>query len=162
MILICFDGSSPAIHAIEVARSITGERPALVLHVWDTPANLVGPDPFGATGSFSGSQLVELEAVSLERAKRTTDYGVELARNAGFAAEGRLERSGASVWRAVLDVAEELDAELIVLGSRGHSLVESALLGSVSNALVHHARRPVLVVPPAPAPEAPRVAQESA
>ena len=44
-------------------------------------------------------------------------------------------------------MADELDAELIVVGARGHSTVESLMLGSVSNAVVHHARRPTLVIP---------------
>lgn len=37
-------------------------------------------------------------------------------------------------------------ADVIAVGSRGRSAVSSALLGSVSNALVHNADRPVLVV----------------
>jgi nucleotide-binding universal stress UspA family protein len=41
---------------------------------------------------------------------------------------------------------------VIVVGARGLSTVASALLGSVSNAVVHHCKRPVLVVPPADAP----------
>ena len=40
------------------------------------------------------------------------------------------------------------DAGLIVLGARGLSTFESMLLGSVSHAVVQHAHRPVLVVPP--------------
>jgi hypothetical protein len=44
-------------------------------------------------------------------------------------------------------VAGELDAGAIVLGARGLGRVESTLLGSVSSAVVHNARRPTLVVP---------------
>ena len=49
------------------------------------------------------------------------------------------------------DVADELTAEMIVCGTHGRSALQSDLLGSVSNALVHHAPRPVLVVPNPPA-----------
>jgi len=54
----------------------------------------------------------------------------------GLAAEGLAE------------VADEEDAELIVVGSRGRGVFRSAFLGSVSNALVGVARCPVLIVPP--------------
>ena len=43
-------------------------------------------------------------------------------------------------------LADEHEADLLVVGSRGESLVEEVLLGSVANEVIHHARRPVLVV----------------
>ena len=53
-----------------------------------------------------------------------------------------------TVWRAILDAAEEEDAGVLVLGSRGRSGVRSALLGSVSYGVAHHSTRPLLIVPP--------------
>jgi nucleotide-binding universal stress UspA family protein len=46
------------------------------------------------------------------------------------------------------EIADEVDAELIVVGSRGRGAFKAAFLGSVSNALVGIARCPVLIVPP--------------
>jgi nucleotide-binding universal stress UspA family protein len=46
------------------------------------------------------------------------------------------------------EIADEVDAELIVVGSRGRGAFKSAFLGSVSNSLVGVARCPVLIVPP--------------
>ena len=46
---------------------------------------------------------------------------------------------------AILDAAE--GADLIVLGTRGLGTVASAVLGSVTHHVVHHATRPVVVVP---------------
>jgi nucleotide-binding universal stress UspA family protein len=48
----------------------------------------------------------------------------------------------------VVQVAEEIGAGLIVLGSRGRGGVRRALMGSVSNAVVQHAHCPVMVVRP--------------
>ncbi len=39
---------------------------------------------------------------------------------------------------ALLEVAEELDARVIVAGSRGRSTIAAAVLGSVSTGLLHH------------------------
>jgi nucleotide-binding universal stress UspA family protein len=47
----------------------------------------------------------------------------------------------------VEQAADERDAQLIVLGSRGRSSVGSALLGDVARDVLQRARRPVLVVP---------------
>ena len=49
---------------------------------------------------------------------------------------------------AIKDVADEVDAEMIVVGTRGHSPVAGLLLGSVTERLLHIAKRPVVGVPP--------------
>jgi nucleotide-binding universal stress UspA family protein len=46
----------------------------------------------------------------------------------------------------ILDLAEEIGAGLIVIGSRGLGPVKRVVLGSVSEGIVHHATRPVLVL----------------
>jgi len=94
-----------------------------------------------------GVRAVRLEQFASERADAIARQGCEHARGLGIPVEARVERSDSSVWRTILDVADELDAELIALGTRGVTAVQSALLGSVSNAVVHHSGRPVLVVP---------------
>jgi nucleotide-binding universal stress UspA family protein len=147
VILLSYDGSESAKHAVVTAHELLGNAPATVLHVWDPPISYLPADPFTGMATWNPGQLAELELVILERSNSILEEGVTLARRTGFAAEGRLERTTGAPWRAIVDVAEELDAQLIVVGARGLSTVESVLLGSVSNAVVHHAKRPVLVVP---------------
>jgi nucleotide-binding universal stress UspA family protein len=145
MILLCYDGSPSSDHAIAVVKATFGSRPVTLLHVWNPP--FPAADSFGIDAAPGGVSLADLDQFALERAQTIAKQGYELAHQPDSAMEVRVERSGPSLWRTVLDVADELDAALIVVGTRGATAVQSALLGSVSNAIVHHSVRPVLVVP---------------
>jgi nucleotide-binding universal stress UspA family protein len=73
---------------------------------------------------------------------------VEELRRAGF--DARLEvRSGHhEVAKLIEKAAEEVDADLVVVGTHGHGGVAATLMGSVARSLCHVSSRPVLVVPP--------------
>jgi nucleotide-binding universal stress UspA family protein len=88
----------------------------------------------------------ELDEIATELSEATTSEGVRLAAEAGFDAHAVSACNAGSLWRSLLDVADEHDAEALVLGTRGLTGLSRAL-GSVSNGVVHHSRRPVLVVP---------------
>jgi nucleotide-binding universal stress UspA family protein len=50
--------------------------------------------------------------------------------------------------KSIADVAEEEGADLIVIGTRGHTGLPRIALGSVTQRLLHLAHRPVLAIPP--------------
>lgn len=50
--------------------------------------------------------------------------------------------------QAILSTAESIDADLIVMGTHGHTGWRRALLGSIAEKVVHHTDRPVLCIPP--------------
>jgi len=54
--------------------------------------------------------------------------------------------AASTTWRGIVDVADELDVSVIVIGSRGLSGLRER--GSVSHDVAMNARRPVLIVPP--------------
>jgi nucleotide-binding universal stress UspA family protein len=144
-LLLCYDGSDPAKHAISSAAELCTTRPALVLHLWESWAT-EAPALAGASAAVHG-MCTELDEIADEQSADCMRDGVELARQADFQAEGLSERATGPMWQAVLDAADEHDCSGIVAGSRGLTGI-SAALGSVSNGIVHHSRLPVLVVPP--------------
>jgi nucleotide-binding universal stress UspA family protein len=89
-----------------------------------------------------------LDRGAQQRAASLAEEGAERLRSLGMEASPVAVSSAWNTWTTILDVAEEHDAALVAVGSRGLSGVKSALLGSVSNAVLHHCSRPVLVVHP--------------
>jgi nucleotide-binding universal stress UspA family protein len=147
-VLLCFDGSDGAAAAIKAAGELLTTRTAVVLTVWEPVAVWEPYDPgaiLGAGAAMLGSRALGLDEIARKLAQDKLDRGAQLARAAGFEARGQI--SGGKIWHAICDVAAELDASVIVLGARGLSRVQSALLGSVSTAVAVHAKRPVLVIP---------------
>ena len=146
--LLCFDGSDDAATAIAQAAELLAQRRAVVLTVWEPVAMWEPYDPatiFSDPVSKLLSRTLGIDEIAAELAEEKVKQGVVLASSAGFAAQGRVTHG--KTWRAICDVAGEIDAATIVLGARGLSQVGSLLLGSVSSAVLVHAKRPVLVVP---------------
>ena len=54
--------------------------------------------------------------------------------------------------QAILETADSIDADLIVMGTHGRTGWRRAFLGSVAEKVVHHTDRPVLCIPPASTP----------
>jgi len=135
-LLLCYDGSEGAEHAIAAAGELLRGRQAVVLNCWES---------WVAHAPVQG-MTAELDEIPQGLSEQTVADGARLAADAGFAPEPLSARAAGAPWRAVLDAADEADAALIVLGSRGLTGLSRAL-GSVSNRLVHHSQRPVLIVP---------------
>lgn len=79
--------------------------------------------------------------------KEAIDKQAAGLRDAGVDAEVRTETvvlGGPA--RTIADVADEVGADLIVVGTRGHSALAGVLLGSVTQKLLHLASCPVLCV----------------
>jgi nucleotide-binding universal stress UspA family protein len=150
-VLLCFDGSANAARAIEVAGSLLAPAIAIVLTVWEPVRSWEPYDP-GALLSQAvtrmGADSLGLDQIAGDLAREKADRGLGLAQGAGFDAAAAVEHG--KPWRAICDAADEAGASVVVLGARGLSRVQSALLGSVSAAVVVHASRPVLVIPPPP------------
>jgi nucleotide-binding universal stress UspA family protein len=144
-VLFCYDGSEGSRSALRVAAElVTRPADAVVLVVW-MPAvvSLVRAGSF-LTAIPDEGEIDEQEAAF---AKRIAEEGAAGAREHGYNASARVARADASVVGTIGEIAQEIDAGLIVCGQRGRGAVRSALLGSVSHGLSVHAQRPVLIAP---------------
>ena len=150
-ILIAYDGSDNAKHAIAVAGEALAARPALVVTVWESVLELAYRHPMPGDLGVTQEVVEEMDRGARKAATEAAEEGVELARSAGLDAEPLVYRGDGSTHEAIVELAHERVAHTVVAGARGRSGVKSMLLGSVSYGVVHHCRRPVLTVPPADA-----------
>lgn len=140
-VLLAYDGSAEAEEAaraaVEVA-SATGSELHLV-YALQTAAHMPYPHPLAAERSET---LVER---SRHEARAFVDGVAERMRSEGAEiADAHLVFGKAD--DEIVRLSEELDAGLIVMGSRGLGGMRRALMGSVSDSVVRHAHCPVMVV----------------
>jgi nucleotide-binding universal stress UspA family protein len=100
-----------------------------------------GAAPPGAVGEEYTSHLDALVAMGNEAFSRAAAK----AREAGVETDVRLVKAKPA--EALVEVADDVDATLIVVGTYGEPPLRSALLGSTPHKLLHLSTRPVLVVP---------------
>lgn len=131
-ILLATDGSSDAERAAQAAIDLANESGAELhlVYVGEAPPY---PEP------------KHYEAMARER---LDDLVAGVRGAGGTVAEGhlRIEPRAGKEDEHITGLAEELGADLIVVGSRGLSGVKRALMGSVSESVVRHAHCPVLVM----------------
>jgi nucleotide-binding universal stress UspA family protein len=134
-IVIDVDGSAESAEAVHwVAENV------------DPPTEIVAVAALEPVGEFflglPPSDLVDWRD-DVSQALRST-WCAPLTR-AGLRVRYRLEDM--TPWRALMHVAREEEADLIVVGRAHHGLLHGLMGGDDADHLVHHARRPILVVP---------------
>ena len=123
-VLLCFDGSDDAAEAIAMAGEMLGMRDAVVVSVWEPAATWQPYDPvtiITAPVSRLASDALGVDEIARNLAAERVTVGADLARRAGFDARECVAEGKA--WRVICELADELDARLIVLGARGLSRV---------------------------------------
>ncbi|SEC97694.1 Nucleotide-binding universal stress protein, UspA family [Nocardioides exalbidus] len=95
-------------------------------------------------GGMGDEARVHREAL-MEMGRTATARALSLAQDAGIETTVRLV--DAKPADALVQVGDELDATVIVVGTAGDSPFRGALLGSTPHKLLHLANRPVLCVP---------------
>lgn len=148
MILVCYDGSADARAAIDGAGELLPGNEATVLVLWETVLETMSRDGLGmGLGMIGGSSDDQADAAVKQAAVDTAAEGAQRGTDAGLLTTPRIERRHGDAATEILRVAADVDADLVVLGTRGRNGIKSLMLGSVSHAVVHHADRAVLVIP---------------
>lgn len=137
-ILVPVDGSENSIKAVEKAMEIGSLKKSHITIL--TVVNSQRDNPY----------ILEQD-YSTDTSKRNTENGKRVLKSALEMCESydgevdTLLRNG-DIAEVVIDTAEELDIDLIVMGRRGMSISARSLLGSVSNKVLNYSNRSVLVV----------------
>ena len=137
-ILIATDGSESAHEALEFGLDLAAEQGAraFVVHV----APVVDVMPYANFGYVGPSVPHEFDEHDRECLQEAAELGAEK----GVDIETALLKGRPA--DEIVTYADTIDADLIVVGSRGHGAIASALIGSVSRGVLHESRRPVLIV----------------
>lgn len=157
-VLVGFDGSPDAAEAVRVGGALFPGARAQIAHVWMPTAHPPSKVLRQAGGVDELSRL--LEEQGREHADRILREGVQLAASMGWRAEAVSRRGYAGEGFELARVAEELTPDVLIVGARGLSGLR-ALLGSVSDTVVHYSPVPVLVVPAAASGEADEVPDDA-
>jgi nucleotide-binding universal stress UspA family protein len=137
-ILLATDGSEDselaATTAVGLARS-TGSELHVAYVLVLPPASTHDPYSFDT----------EVRERAEERAQARLDEQLKKVENMGGTVAGSYLRAGGAA-EEIVELAEEIGAGLVVLGSRGLGKIRRLLMGSVSHSVIRHAHCPVMVV----------------
>lgn len=123
-----------------VALGIAGEAPRSLLHVFDTPA-------LQLTMSDMGLSDDKVNYIEAERARAGRGLSDLVAGSPIGSAKRILRRQKVSAARDILDTAEEIAADLVVVGAHGRSGVAQLFMGGTAEEVLRRAVCDVLAVP---------------
>jgi nucleotide-binding universal stress UspA family protein len=147
-VLFCFDGSEGSREALRAAADLLVPSAAVVLTVWETVVRRLVAS--GLNTGLGGTYIpdeADLDAREEATARDAAEQGVQAGSARGWSATARVELAEVAVSRTIVDVADEVDAALIVCGARGLNTIKRTILGSVSEAVLHGSHRPTLIWP---------------
>ena len=139
-LLVATDFSPQTKKVLDVAR-----RLALALDASLYVLHVAMPEPQFKTYTAGERQDREETAAEYREEHRLLHEATDSMRDAGIDATALMVKGPPA--KAIIEEADRLDADLIVVGSHGFGAVFKMLLGSVSSAVLKKARRPVLIVP---------------
>lgn len=131
-ILVCFDDSEGSKQALNRALTLIDEQGELFI--------------LAVVPSSSDKVFVEpgMHKKMKKKAEGLVDDTIKNIESHKFIIKGMVDEGDAA--SIIIDAANKLDVDLIVLGSRGTSEIGRYLIGSVANKVVQYAHKPVMLV----------------
>jgi nucleotide-binding universal stress UspA family protein len=138
-ILAAIDGSDCATRALRFAAKQAGEMPATQLHVLAVQAPVY---VYGEVDVYAGE--ARMRELAAQQTRAALDAAASVLRDAGISFS--LEQVEGEPASTIARRSGELGCEWIVIGTRGRGRLETAIMGSVAQQVVHLATVPVTLV----------------
>ena len=132
-VIVPLDGSLLAEAALDKALALMSGREATLILVRVVESIAL---PSGEADEPDDASIQEAEKYLASVAERTATAHLKVAKAIWYGAPGR----------AIIEAADLMDADLIVMSTHGRSGVSRWMMGSVAEAVLHGTNRPILLV----------------
>ena len=139
-ILIATDGSPTALESVRLVRDLIDYSSVESI----TVLSIIEPQQSLAFTAVSQSLWAELDSAARALAESAVGAAFAELDDSAPKVDTRIEHGRAAT--CIVEIAQETEADLIVMGSRGWGEARALLLGSVSEEVLHAAPCPVLIV----------------
>jgi len=140
-ILVAVDGSNPSFnasnYAIDLPKRYDAELNVLII---------VSPVPYSQFEYANIGRMKEIETIEKEKAQQKLDKVKQKATEKKVSVKTDVLIKYTSVVKEIVEYAEKMKIDMIVIGSRGVTGFKKLLLGSVASGVVTYLHCPVLVV----------------
>lgn len=141
-ILVAVDGSNPSLNASTYAIEMAKRNDAELIVL-----NIVSPTPYSQFEYDNIGRMEEIERIDKENAQQQiVDKVKQKATEKKVNVKTDVLIKYTSVVKEIVEYAEEMNVDMIVIGSKGMTGFKKLLLGSVASGVVKYSHCPVLVV----------------
>lgn len=135
-ILVAIDGSEASLHALKESLKLAGVEKSWVTVVSVAPKY---------EGDLSAVWVNDIRKSMAEPCQAAISKAKKVAEEERALVKTVCEQG--DIHERIVDLADSENCDLIVMGKKGHSQIEKALIGSVTARVIGHSQRDVLVVP---------------
>ena len=140
-ILVALDGSNPSFNASTYAIDFAKRYDAELIVL-----SIVSPIPYSQFEYANIGRMKEIETIEKGKAEEYIDKVKQKATENKVSVETDVLIKYTSVVKEIVEYAEKMKVDMIVIGSRGMAGLKKLLLGSVANGVITYSHCPVLVV----------------